>query len=141
MATHTEQRLTQDREPGPHMRVPDSPFTSQSQQSSKLSEARPLDQRSMKEQLIRFEYLTQNGQEMAQCEELSDRVVRLFKDLSKLKSNLFRFIFSMNNTISVQAYVEPGQKEAQFFIEHVENPVLPTESCKNEPSGNVFGRG
>ena len=55
-------------------------------------------------------------------------MARLFRDLSKLKSNLFKFIFSMNNTISVQAYVEPGQKEAQFFIEHVENPILPTET-------------
>lgn len=75
---------------------------------------------------------------MAQCEEISDRVARLYQDLSKLKSDLFKFIFSMNNTISVQAYVEPGQKEAQFFIEHVENPILPTDGSRDQPSGRMF---
>lgn len=44
----------------------------------------------------------------------------------------------MNNTISVQAYVEPGQQEAQFFIEHVENPILLTESCRNQPNAKIF---
>lgn len=55
---NTEHRLTKDRETVPHMRVQDSPFTSQSQQSSKLSEVRVFDQRTLKEQLIRSEYLT-----------------------------------------------------------------------------------
>ena len=65
-AANTAQRLTNDREKVPHMRVQDSPFASRSLPSSKLSgEVRGFDQGSAKEWGIRSEYLTQNGQEMA----------------------------------------------------------------------------
>lgn len=91
------------------MRIQNSPFTSKSQGTAKLSDGRTFDQKSAKEHFIRFEYLSQNLSEMLQCEELNERINQLFQDLNRLKSDLFKFVFSMSNTISVQAYVEPGQ--------------------------------
>ena len=38
----------------------------------------------------------------------------------------------MNNTVSVQAYVRAGEKEAQFIIERVEDFTLMTEAGLNE---------
>ena len=60
MAANTERRLTNEGEIVPRMNILSSPFTSKSQRSSKLSDARTFDKQSAKEHLIRFEYLSQN---------------------------------------------------------------------------------
>ena len=64
---------------------------------------------------------------MNEFRDLTQRVGQIFIQIQHLQQKMLDLIFSMNNTVSIQAYVQPGQKEAEFIIERVEDLSIVTE--------------